>query len=55
MSMHSLDSDREDSEVPSRRSPTLIEGRLPEHLEEVHSSLVMKKIMSKRHSVINEE
>jgi hypothetical protein len=29
MSMYSLDSDREDSQVPSRRSPTLVEGPLP--------------------------
>ena len=40
MSMYSLDSDREDLEMPSRQSPTLIEAPLPEHLEEVHSSPV---------------
>ena len=33
MSIYSLDSDKEDSEVPSRRSPTLIEDPLPENLE----------------------
>ena len=31
MSMYSLDSDWEDSEVPSRRSPTLIEAQIPEN------------------------
>ena len=41
--------------MPSHRSPTLIEDPLPEHLEEVHSYLVMDKIPSERHSVINEE
>ena len=55
MPMYNLDSDKEDSEVPSRRSPTLIEAPLPEHLEEVHSSPVMEKIPSERHSVIHEE
>ena len=55
MSMYSLDSDREDSEVPSRQSPTLIEAPLPENLEEVHSSPTMEKIPSKRNLVIHEE
>ena len=55
MSMFSLDSNREDSKVPSRQSPTLIEAPLPEHLDEVHSSLVIEKIMSERHLVIHEE
>jgi hypothetical protein len=34
---------------------SLIEALLPEHLKEVHSSLVMEKIPSERNSVINEE
>lgn len=55
MSMYNLHSDRKDLEVSSRQSPTLIETLLPEHLEEVHSSLVTEKIMSERHSVIHEE
>ena len=55
MSMCSLDSDKEDSEVPSHWSPTLIEAPLPEHLEEVHSSPTMEKILSERHSIIHEE
>jgi hypothetical protein len=32
MYMYNFDSDREYLEVPSRRSPTLIEAPLPEHL-----------------------
>ena len=55
MSMYSLDSNREDSEVPSCRSPTLIEAPLLEHLEEVHSSPVIKKIPSEIHAMIHEE
>ena len=53
--MYTLDSDREDSEVPSRRSPTLIEAQLPEHQEEVHSSPTTDKIISERNSVIHGE
>ena len=52
MSMYSLDSDREDLEVPSRRSPTLIEDQLPKNQEEVHSSPTTEKVLSKRQSVI---
>ena len=55
MSIYSLDSDREDSEVSSCRSPPLIEDSLPKHLEEVHFSLVTEKIPFKRHSVVQEE
>ena len=55
MSMNNLDSNIEDSEVPSRQSPTLIEAPLPKHLEEVHSSPATEKILSKRHSVVHEE
>ena len=42
MSMYKLDLNREDSEVPSHRSPTLImqDIPLPRQLEEVHSSPV---------------
>jgi hypothetical protein len=53
--MYNLDLDKEDSKVPSHRSPTLIEDPLLEHLEGVHSSLVTKKIPSERHSLIHEE
>ena len=55
MSMYSLDSEWEDSEVPSHRAPTLIKAQLPENQEEVHSSPTMEKILSERHSVIQEE
>lgn len=55
MSMYSVDSDIEDLEMPSRRSPTLFEDPLPEYLEEVHSSPVTEKIPSKSHLVIHEE
>ena len=48
MSMYSIDSDRERSEVPSRRSPTLIEVQIPEIHEEVHSSPSTKKNPSER-------
>ena len=57
MVVNILDSDQEDSYVPSHRSPTLIlqDTPLPMHLEEVHSSPGTKKIMSERHSMIHEE
>ena len=55
MSMYSIDYDQQSSEVPSRQSPTWFEAPLLEHLEEVHSSLVTKKISSERNSVIHEE
>ena len=55
MSMYNPDSDKEDLEMPSRQSPTLIEAPLPEHLEEVHSSPVTKKIPPEMHSMIHEE
>ena len=55
MSMHNLDSYKEDLEVPSHRSPTLIEAPLPDNLEEVHSSPAMEKIPSERNLVIHEE
>ena len=52
-----LDSDQKYLDVPSHRSPTLIlqDAPLPMHLEEVHSSLVMKNISSERDVVIQEE
>ena len=55
MSMYSIDSDRESSEVPSRQSPTFIEVQIPEIHEEVHSSPTTEKNPSKRHLVIQEE
>ena len=57
MSMYNLDSNNEDLEVQSHRSPTLILQDVPllGHLEEVHSSPVTEKIPSERHSMIQEE
>ena len=55
--MQNLDSDREDSDVPSHRSPTIVihDTPLPMHLEEVHSSPIRKKKLFERHLVIQEE
>ena len=55
MFVNILDLDQDDSVVPSHQSPTMIEAPLPKHLEEVHSSRVMAKIPSERHSMIHEE
>ena len=55
MSMYNLDLENEYLEVPSGRSPTLIEDLLPKHLEEVHSSPVTEMIPSRRNSMIQEE
>ena len=54
-SIYIFDSDREISEVPSYRSPTLIEVQIPDKHEEVHSSLTMDKNLSKRHSKVQQE
>ena len=45
MSMYNLDLDREDSDVPSQQSPTLIihDAPLPMHRKEAHSSPIMEK------------
>ena len=55
MSMYSTDYDRQSLEVPSCRSPTLIEVQIPDKHEEVHSSPPTGKSLSKRHSIIQEE
>ena len=57
MPMYILDSDQEDSYIPSHQSPTVIvhDAPLPMHLEEVHSSPFMENIPSERHSMIQEE
>ena len=54
MSMYNLDSDGENSDVPSHRSPTVIilDAPLPMHLEEVHGSPVTEKILSEMNSMI---
>ena len=55
MSMYSLDCDREDSEVPSHRSPTLIQDQFLENQQEVHSYQTTEKIPSERYLIIHEE
>ena len=57
MCMYNLNSNKEYSNVPSHRSPTLILQGAPlaMHLKEVHSSPVIEKIMSETHSLIQEE
>jgi hypothetical protein len=55
MSMYSIDSDQEVSQVASYHSPTLIEVHIPKKQEEVHSSPTMEKNLSERNSVIQEE
>ena len=41
--------------MPSRRNPTLIKAQILENQEEVHSSPTTEKILSERHSIIQEE
>ena len=55
--MYSLNSNKEDSDVPTHQSPNLIlqDDPLPIHLKEVHSSPVTEKISYEWHSVIQEE
>ena len=55
MSLYSIESNGKDSEVSSRRTPTLVENQVPEQLEEVHSYLTMDKNRSKRHSQVQQE
>ena len=55
MFMYSIDFEREDSEVPSHQSSTLIEDQIPKNQEEVHSSPTTEKILFERHLVIQEE
>lgn len=55
ISMYSIDFYQEDSEVPSRRSPTLIKAQIPKNQEELHIYPTMEKNPSERHSIILEE
>ena len=55
MSMYSIDSAQESSEVPSHRSPTLMEVQIPKIHEEVHSSPTMEKNPFERGLIIQEE
>ena len=56
MSMYNLDSDGEDSDVPSNQSPTVVLPNAPllMHME-VHSSPITEKGLPERHYVIEEE
>ena len=57
MSIYNLNSNGEDSDGPSNRSPTIVihDAPLPLHMEEVHSSPITENVPSKRHFVIQEE
>ena len=55
MSLYNIESDRKDSEVSSRRSPTLVEAQVPDKPEEVHSSPTTDKNQSERHSQVQQE
>ena len=50
MPMYNLHSNKEDSDMPSYQSPTMIlqDDPLPMHLEEVHSSPFTKKVLFER-------
>ena len=53
--MYSIYSDQEILEVPSRRSPTLIEVQIPEKQEEVHSYPTTEKNPCERNLLIQKE
>ena len=57
MSMKNLYSDGKYSNVPFNQSPTIVlhDAPLPMHMEEVHSSPITEKGLSKRHYVIHDE
>lgn len=55
MSLYKIDSDKRDSKVSSRQTPTLIGTQVPEQLEEVHSSPTTDKNKSERHSHVQQE
>ena len=52
MSLYSIKSNGKDSEVSSRRTPTLVENQVPEQLEKVHSYSTIDKNQSERHSQV---
>ena len=55
MSLYSIESNGKDSEVSSRRTPTMVENQFLEQLEEVHSYPTTDKNQSKRHSQVQQE
>ena len=52
MTMYSIESNRQDLEVSSHQTTTLIEVQIPDKHEEVHSSLTMYKVLFERHSKV---
>lgn len=57
MSMYNLDFGEEGSDFLSNRTPTVVIHNAPlsMHVEEVHSSPITEKVLSERHSVVQEE
>ena len=55
MSLYNIESHGKDSEVSSRRTPTMVGNQVPEQLEEVHSYPTMNKNQSERHSQVQQE
>ena len=52
MSLYIIESNGKESEVSSRRTPTLVENKVPEQRKEVHSYLTMDKNQSERYSQV---
>jgi hypothetical protein len=52
MSLYNIESNEKHLEVSSRKTPTMIENKVLEQLDDVHSSLTMAKNLSKRHSQV---
>jgi hypothetical protein len=55
MFLYSIESNKRDSEVSSRQTPTIVGTQVPEQPEEVHSSPTMDKNQSKRRSQVQQE
>lgn len=55
ISLYNIESNEKNSEVSSRRTPTMIENPVLKQLEEVHSSPTMDKNQSERHSQVQQE
>ena len=55
MSLYNIESNEKHSEVSSRRTPTMIENKVPKQLEEVLNSLTTDKNQSERNSQVQQE
>jgi hypothetical protein len=55
MSLYNIESDKRDSKLSSRQTPTLIGTQVPEQPEEVHSSPTKDKNQFERHSQVQQE